>query len=506
MNNTSTKYNFTFFRDAGKFTLASVISRVLGYVRDAMLMFVFGAGAFSDAFYGGFRIINLIRKNLNDGILNLAVLPQIEKDSQDRTNVTSAIWVVILNLSIALAIFSIFGANWIIKAITYGFVANEYVFKLSVLLFRILTIQFVFMTSSALFRAILNSQKRFFLPTLLSTLFSAFIILYLLAVSHTNADMRQKIIGVAIASVLGAAVQFSILFLMAKKNINFKCKYDFKKAFKTLSLVIPAFVCIGSDQLCMIVETIFASSLKSGSVTAIFNTSRLIQLPSGLLAIALGNVSIVYLSKKENLADTISNGVKTIALIMIPASFAMAFFGLEIVRTLFEHGKFAFSQSEYTYTALLFAAPAIFAHSINKFFAMSAFAKGYWKSALKIGVFQIISTIVLCKILIGKMTLGGLTMSSTISAFLASGLYAMLLIRKSCLDVSVFKSFLKPIIASLVMIGFCFWLRELMAGFAAPIMTFAIVIIGAAVYFISAYFLKTKELSSILSSLKRGNG
>ncbi|MEM4169007.1 MAG: murein biosynthesis integral membrane protein MurJ, partial [Thermoproteota archaeon] len=282
-----------------------MISRVLGYFRDMLVANAFGAGFYADAFYAAFRIPNLFRRLFGESSLNAAFVPvfseYITRESKQKTEeflsiVTTVMVVLLTTITILGIIFSL----PIIKIITWGF-PKEKILLTSKLL-QIMFPYMIFICLAALSLSVLNCLKIFFVPAMSSSSLSIAEILFILFIAYSLPE-EKRIFGLAVSVLIGGILQFMVNFIMM--GSHYKLKLNFKKFFYYLTLpeikriyilFIPVVIGFSIDQINALIDTVCASFLKEGSVTALYYSNRLMQLPLALFAISLTTVALPQMS------------------------------------------------------------------------------------------------------------------------------------------------------------------------------------------------------------------
>jgi len=352
----------SFAKNVSGFAFASLITKLLGYARDALLVAVFGGGALTDAYYAAFRLVNVFRRTVGEGAINAAFIPLLEKEraksDENAKAFFSSVWTIILSGSAALALAGIIFRRPLVRIFTGGFAASPEQLELTALLTALLMPHLIFVNAAALLQAALNAARRFFAPALAPAVFSLSVIACLLflraGLASSLSPAREMIILAAVASASGLA-QLAILAPMIIKEgycLGLSAPGRAMNGTQALALAIPAAAALAQDQLSMLINTIYASFLAPGSITAIYNSARIVQFPVSLFAASAAAVSLPELSRMAaNSADkrlnvaTLEHAFKITALIMLPAAVGLVFLNLPISRALFEHGHFTYQQS-----------------------------------------------------------------------------------------------------------------------------------------------------------------
>ncbi|MDD2805988.1 MAG: murein biosynthesis integral membrane protein MurJ [Elusimicrobiales bacterium] len=425
-----------FARGMAGLTAANLLGKVLGYVRDALLVAVFGAGALADAYYAAFRLMNVFRRTAGEGALNAVFIPRLEAEklegpAQAQAFFSSA-WTVIFTLSALLAAAGIIFKDQFALLTAWGFRSEPGKFALTAFLAAVMMPQLLFVNVSALFTAALNSARRFFLPALAPAVFSLAVIGMLLAFKagylHRLDETSRIVALTAVASASGLLQALLLLPLLFKAGFSLRFSNPFKNLSTGSALLAaaPAAVTLGQDQVSLLINTVYASFLPAGSITAIYNAARLVQFPVSLFAAAAAAASLPELAGRSAAGDTegfrrhLKDAMAASWLIMLPAAAGIMATALPVCRALFEHGRFTPEASAVTAQALAWLALGLPAYGINKVAASSLYALGRQRPPLVIITAQLLLNAALCAALMGSMGAGGLMLATSLSSWAAA--------------------------------------------------------------------------------------
>jgi len=494
----------SFAKNVSGFALASLITKILGYARDSLLVACFGGGALTDAYYAAFRLVNIFRRTVGEGAINASFIPMLEKEraksEENAKAFFSSVWTLIICASAILALSGILLRRPLVRFFTGGFAANPEQLALTALLTAILMPHLVFVNAAALLQAALNSARRFFAPALAPAVFSLSIIacLFLLRAGFTaSLSPAYKItILAAVASASGLA-QLAILAPMMLKEgycLRLSAPGRALNGTQALAFALPAAAALAQDQLSMLINTVYASFLAPGSITAIYNAARIVQFPVSLFAASAAAVSLPELSRitagsgeKGGSSATLELAFKTTALILLPAAIGLVFLSLPISRALFEHGRFTYEQSAVTSRAILFLALGLPAFGINKVAVSAFYGAGKNMLPVKVVFFQLCANALLGFPLMRAMGLQGLMLATSVSSW-GAAVFLLLRLEKATGftafgDTGVFFK----IAAATAAMGLAVLAGKFsFEGFLGPIaLTALCVAIGLAVYFLA---------------------
>lgn len=511
------KKNHLMLKNMSLVSLGIMISRVLGYFRDMLVASTFGAGFYADAFYAAFRIPNLFRRLFGESSLNAAFVPifseYVTKESKEKTeSFLSIVTTVILVLLTAITIFGVIFSLPLTKLITWGFPEEKIV--LTSQLLQVMFPYMIFICLAALSLSVLNCLKIFFIPAMSSGSLSVAEILFILFIAYSLPE-EKRIFGLAISVLVGGVLQFVINFMMMSSK--YKLKLNLKKFFYYLTLpeirriyilFIPVVIGFSVDQINALVDTLCASFLKEGSITALYYSNRLMQLPLALFAISLTTVALPQMSQEavnsdyNELKETIFHSIRNILFFILPASFGLVVLGKEIIKTLFERGRFTSLATSMTYDCLTFYSLGLLFFSTTKIFTSAFYALKQPRYPVKIAGYMVILNAFLNVILMRFLEVGGLALATSLSSLTATVfLYKKL---KKILGLNLYpiwRVFIRILLSNLLLIICLLFLKTILKNHV--LITFLGVILGSVVYFLASKILKIEESQILTSFLKK---
>jgi len=409
----------------------TMISRILGYIRDAISAALFGVGIFSDAYFVALRIPNLLRDLLAEGALSSAFVPVFTDYIENKDN--KEVWRLANNvltvLSIILTLIVIFGiiiAPLVVMVIAPGFSKDPEKFALTVKLTRVLFPFIMLVSIAAIFLGILNSFKKFSIPAFAPVVLNIGWIFFGLFVCPKMTENTQ-IYGWAAGAIAGALMQIILQFIPAFK-LGFKWRFiiDLKEAGlrRIGKLMVPATLGQSITQISLVINTMIASFLTAGSVTYLYYGNRLMQLPLGVFGVAIATVSFPFISsyvaKKDfkSLKETIHSSLKQAFFIVLPASAGIIFLSREINTLLFYYGKFSYQDVLNTAKVSIMYSVAIFAYSGNKILTPVFYALDKAHQAVRIGLLSLVINVILNIALAFPLGFLGLALGTAISGII----------------------------------------------------------------------------------------
>jgi putative peptidoglycan lipid II flippase len=417
------------------------ISRVLGFLRDAIVARIFGAGLMTDAFFVAFRIPNLLRRLFAEGAFSQAFVPILAEYKNRRGHEETKLLVDHVSGALALALFvvsalGVLAAPMIIYVTAPGFTANPQKFQLSTEMLRITFPYILFISLTAFAGGILNTYSRFSVPAFTPVLLNvSFIVFALWAAPHFDPPILALAWAVFVGGVLQLALQIPYLARL-KMLPRFRLTRRDEGVARVLRQMGPAVFGVSIGQVSLIINTIFASFLATGSVSWLYYADRLMEFPTGMLGVALGTILLPSLSKHhatKSSADysrLLDWGLRITLLLAVPAAAALALLAIPLVTTLFQYGAFSAADTHATRDAVLGYSVGLVALILVKVLAPGFYAQQDIRTPVKIGIFTLLATQVLNALLIWPLRHAGLALAISLGACLNAGLLFSLLRRR----------------------------------------------------------------------------
>lgn len=440
MNETSSQPQTGVLRAAGVIGFATLLSRVLGLVREQVFAVLFGASNMTDAFNLAFRVPNLLRNLFAEGAMSAALVPTFMRVRQERG--VRAGWrlagLVFRVLFVTVALLSLLG--WVFAPELVGLYASGFhqipgKFELAVQLTRLLFPFFPFVALAAAFMAILNACGVFFVPALAPALFNLTVIG--VGVGMVKAIQNQgrathlfPIEGMAIGVLAGALVQ-----AFCQLPALYKAGYHWPKARphdvswrrdpdlrKMLGLMGPGTLGLAATQINLFVNTVLATQLGPGAVSYLSYAFRLMQFPIGIFGASLAQAMLPRISQQwvsgdlGGVAETLTSNLKRSIAINLPASAGLAFLGYPIVELIFQYGRFYSEDVKATAWALAMYAVGLTAYSVVKLLVPACYALGNARIAVTSSVVSVAVTLVLNLLTFRSLGFGGLALGTSIGA------------------------------------------------------------------------------------------
>jgi putative peptidoglycan lipid II flippase len=501
MENPKNSLSTKLLRSSFVVSLMTMLSRIFGLARDIVIAYFFGAAAGADAFFLAFRIPNFFRRLFAEGAFAQAFVPVLTdyKENRTREEVRALIGKSAGSLGLVLGLLTlvgILGAALVIGLFAPGFVYHGDMakFDLAVDMLR-LTFPYLFLISmTALSGAVLNTYDRFAVPSFTPVLLNISLIASAVFLRpYLDVPVLALAWGVLVAGVAQLTFQFPFL---AKENLLPLPSVDFKDpGVKRIGwLMLPAVFGASVSQINLLVDTLLASFLETGSLSWLYYSDRLLELPLALFGITIATVILPSLSREHTtkssdaFSGTLDWALRLVLLFGLPATVALVYLAEPLIAALFYQGELTardVAMSGYSLTAY---GVGLLGHMMIKVLAPGYFARQDTRTPVRYGVFALVANIVLNFVLVWQFKHVGLAMATSISAFLNAGLLLFGLLRADVLRFSAgWKAFLIQVsTASLVMLlvlylilpEMAYWFSE---GFVSRMITIVLICLAGAV-------------------------
>lgn len=491
-------------RSSGLVGMMTMLSRVLGLVRDMVIARYFGAGTGADAFFVAFKIPNFLRRLFAEGAFSQAFVPVLSsyRETRDITEVRRLVNAVSGTLGLVLlgvTLVAVIGAPALTAVFAPGFLDEPVKFSLASDMLRITFPYLLLISLTAFAGAILNSYDRFAIPAFTPVLLNLAMIC---AAVFLSPLMETPVLALAWGVFIAGALQlfFQLPFLMRLGLLpRPRVDYRHEGVRRVLKLMAPALFGVSVSQINLLLDTVLASLLQTGSVSWLYYSDRLSELPLGVFGIAIATVILPSLSRKhaaasaDQFAATLDWAVRAVLLIGAPAALALALLAEPLIATLFHYGEVTDRDVMMAGASLRAYAAGLLAFMLIKVLAPGFFARQDTRTPVRIGVIAMVANMVFNLALIMPMAHVGLALATSLSAWLNAGLLwrglkregawvsqpgwwrfgAQLLVANGALAVLVF--YLNPSVSE--------WLA--MPGLARAGQMAVLVGAGVAVYFIA---------------------
>lgn len=422
-------------------SIMTMTSRVSGFIRDLVIAYVFGASGAVDSFFVAFRIPNFLRSLFGEGAFSQAFIPVLaeyrEKSSEEEVRIfLNRICGALITVLFSVSVIAILVTPWLMWILAPGFLHDPGRFNLTVSMLRITFPYILFISLTAYISGILNTYGKFSIPAFTPNLLNlALIGAAIFLAPHFQDPIKALAWGVFIGGIL--QVSFQIPFLH-KLNLLPKPQllWSDPGVRRVLRLMLPAIFGVCVAQIGVMIDTIFASFLRAGSISWLSYSSRLTLFPLGVFGVAVATVVLPHLSRKhaikshEEFSLALDWGLRFVLVIAMPAMIAMLILSGPILATLFEHGEFDAFAVAMTQRSLIAFSLGIPAFMLVKVLASGFYSRQDIKTPVKIAIFAVISNIVLNAILIFPLKHAGLALATAITSSLNASLLFLTIYHK----------------------------------------------------------------------------
>ena len=495
---------------------STLISRVLGFIRDVVIANFLGTSFVADAFFVAFRIPNLLRRLFGEGSLTASFIPiftkyRFEKGKAEADNIASVSFTFLSMILFMVTVLGIYFSPVLIKMIAPGFEKIPEKFLLTVKLNRIMFPYIFFISLVALSMGILNSLKHFFAPSIAP----AFLNLAIISGAYISYIFKIDIvIGISVGVVAGGIMQLILQLIYIKKfKIKLCPNFNFNHpAIKEILLLMgPSVLGLAITQINIFIGTLLASLLPSGSVSYLYYADRLIQFPLGIFAVSIGSAVLPLLSEqhtKNNLDEmekTFIFAIKLILLITLPAVIGLIFAGKPIISFLFQRGAFGRAALNNVYLAVIGYSFGLWAYAGIRVIVPLFYAFKDTKTPVKVGLYTLIINVFSSIVLMKFFLHFGLAMATAISSSFNFILLFLLLKKHININLKEIVSYIGKLIIPCLMvvtilIGFQFLFPfDFNSGFLKKVL-YVLFLVGLTIlmYILSCYFLKINEITFFL--------
>ena len=413
----------------------TMLSRVLGFVRDTIIARTFGAGVASDAFVVAFKLPNLLRRIFAEGAFSQAFVPILAEyktqQGEEATRTFLAYVAGLLTLVLALVtLLGILAAPWIVWITAPGFADEAERFALTTDLLRVTFPYILLISLSSLVGAVLNTWNRFSVPAFVPTLLNVSMIVFSVWFAPY---FDPPIMALGWAVLVGGLAQFLWQLPALKKTgmlVLPRLSLRDTGVWRVLKQMGPAIFGVSVSQISLIINTIFASFLVAGSVSWMYYADRLMELPSGVLGVALGTILLPALAKtyasadREEYSRLLDWGLRLCFLLVLPCTLALAIIAEPLVVSLFQYGKFTAHDSAMTQQALVAYAVGLLALILIKILAPGFYAQQNIKTPVRIAIVSLLATQAMNALFVFGLDLrhAGLALAISLAACLNAGL------------------------------------------------------------------------------------
>ena len=448
-------------KSTGTFSFFTIISRLLGYVRDILIAVFLGAGPLADAFFVAFRIPNTFRRLFSEGTFNAAFVPSysslLNNKKKSKKFANSVFSLLIVGLFFLVLIIEILMPLFIFL-IAPGFDSDYQKMELVTTLTRITFPFLIFISLASFFSAILNSHNKFAIASATPIILNILLIGVLCFGKILN---DQLVYYLSYAVTISGILQFTFLYFFVKKYFSPEFKLQIKIGNKVKTFfkkLLPSIFSSGVTQINILIGTIIAS-FQANAVSYLYYADRIYQINLAIAGIAIGTVILPQLSKhiqdnKREKIDSIQNKALELSLFLsIPAAIALLVASEEIMSSLFGYGSFDELSVKNSAKALFYFAVGLPAFSLIKVFSTFFFARHNTKIPFYISLVSVLLNIFISVIFFKEIGFIIIPIATTISSWFNAILLFIFLRIKNLFSFNVvfMNRFIKIIISSILM-------------------------------------------------------
>ncbi len=487
-------------KSSASFFLGTLLSRVLGFVRDATIASYFGASHVSDAFFIAFRLPNTFRRVLGEGGFNPAFVPMYAKATKEGRGdeFLSKVFSLYIISIVLITVTGTLLSEYVVRLLAPG-VHSTQTFELAVYMARFLFSYLVFVGLSALFMGVLNVKGSFFIPAVAQAVFNlAFTITLLL--STDSIGYRALILGVLLGGL--AQVLINIPFLL-KHGVRLSSRLRMDEEVKEfLKRLLPSLGSFGVGQLSLFIDTFLASFLGKGVISYLYYANRLFLLPLSLISTSVANALLALLSSKGRNKEDIELSMRVIILLTLPASAGLVALSGEIVELVYRRGSFSQEDSLITAKVLSIYSLSLVFFSLSKILSSELFSRGDTFTPMKASLITVVSEGMSAYTFAFLLGFGmwGLPMGTVLSSIINLGYLSSKVENSLGYVRAVSGTLLKGLIASATMVYLLYILKDLLV-IPLLIKVPLLILTGAIAYFCVSLVLREELSLSLFKSL-----
>ena len=489
----------------------TLLSRVLGFVRDVTIASALGASFRSDAFFVAFKLPNYLRRLFAEGAFNSAFVPlyagMLTADGKEHANKFSseAMSFLLVILLAVTALFIIFMPQLMV-VLAPGFSDDPVKFELTVALTRITMPYIIFISLVSLLGGVLNSSDKFAAVAATPVIMNLCLIIIPYFIDpFTPSGAHSLAIAVMVS---GIAQWLWLVYFCAKRGllprlVRPRLTPDVKKLLK---LIAPVALGAGVAQINLFIDTIIASYFNSG-VSYLYYADRINELPLAVIGIAVGTALLPMLSrqvregKHEEASKTQNNAIALSLLLSIPATVAIVVIAQPIITVMFQRGIFGADETVATYKALIAFALGLPAFILVKIISPGFYAHQDTKTPFKIALLCIAVNLFFNLTLMGPLKHVGMALATSIAGWVNVVMMIIILLRRSWLTIEkeLIQQTIKILIASLVMAASLLIMRDYANDYMASrewirfTVLGLLVVLGAGCYAVAGYALNIMD-------------
>jgi putative peptidoglycan lipid II flippase len=424
-------------RAAGLVSAMTLVSRVLGLVREVIFAALIGAGYHADAFKIGFRIPNLLRDLFAEGALSAAFVPTYARTQKEggreaafalANRVLTVLAVLLGGLIVAATVFA-----WpLVSLLASGFDDEPGKAALTVFLTRVMMPFLLLASFAAVAMGMLNAEERFGVPALSPALFNLVAIACAGVLWARGLPPEQVVIGWAVGTLLGGLAQFGVQ-VPSLRRLGWRFRPEWAPRdsglLRIARLMAPATAGLAAVEVNIVVNSYFASQ-EAGAVSRLDFAFRLLYLPIGLFGVALGTIATAGLARRaaeadmDGLRNTLRHALSMLAYLTVPATVGLMVLGVPVVRLIYERGRFAPADTQATATALFLYSFGLVGYTGVKVLAPAFYALGRPRVPLLASICAVATNLAVVLLLHGRLGFRAIALGTALGSLVNAGLLA----------------------------------------------------------------------------------
>ncbi len=497
----------------------TTISRVLGLVRDIVIARAFGAGLGADAFFVAFRIPNLFRRLFAEGAFSLAFVPVLseykaKRGEQEARELIDAVTGALGAVLFVVTLIGVIAAPLLVMAFAPGFLGDSDKYALTVDMVRLTFPYLLFISLTALAGGILNTWGRFGVPAFTPV----FLNLCMIGAALWLAPrMEEPVMALAWGVLLAGIVQlaFQVPFLLRLRLLpRPRWRRSHEGVRRIGRLMLPAIFGSSVAQINLLIDTLIASFLVTGSVSWLYYSDRLVEFPLGVFGIALATVILPRLSQQHAQASAVAHSqtvdwaLRMVVLIGTPAAAGLLVLAGPMLATLFQYGEFGAHDVDMARLSLMAYSLGLLGFIMVKVLAAAFYSRQDMRTPVRIAVVAMLANIVMNVAFVVPMVMldipgphAGLALATALASFLNAGLLYRALRRRGLLTLAPgWTRMLLQVLFATVAMAVVLWLVAgdlpswLDQGWRGRAVDLALCILaGAAVYFAALWAVGVRQ-------------
>lgn len=418
----------------------TLISRILGLVRDIVIARVIGAGVGADAFFVAFKIPNFMRRLFAEGAFSQAFVPVLSdyratKEPDTVRALIAAVSGMLGGILLLVTLVGVLAAPLLVTIFAPGFLDEPVKFDMAADMVRITFPYLLFISLTALVAGVLNSYGRFAVPAFTPVLLNICLIAATLWIAP---GLDRPVMALAWAVLLAGILQLAFQ-LVPLRRMGFLVRPRWEKrnpgVERIRRLMLPAIFGSSVAQINLLFDTLIASFLVTGSVSWLYFSDRLMEFPLGVFGIALATVILPSLSRdhaaqsQERYTATLDWALRLVVLITVPAALGLCLLAGPMLTTLFQYGAFSANDMAMSRLSLMAYALGLPGFVLVKVLASGFYARQDTRTPVRVGVIAMTSNMVMNVLFVVPLVYfdvpgphAGLALATALSAYLNAGL------------------------------------------------------------------------------------